>query len=521
MAIQLRVWETTEGINIPYYQLPYTRAALNAAAGGTFPSINNQLNQYPNSNSGSLIGAPYRNDFLWIARQAFSGWNARAAIAPAPAGSFRFLTTEGVGGSLMSHSPGTIVWETLTNIERMNMAGGSTPPWAGIGPLQVRPFPSDMFAWEGAPPFVLPSAMMLTSDYRLIRVMFSPNTNAFGWQSWYFSISDVNESEFPDPRKMLSDPVKSSDDPEPDMARFNPRTATSTVGCYVLTKHKLRLFLRDLWTTNAIEAIQKAFIGDGSNALLGVKWFYGIKDLIEYGANEAFITLGNVGFNAVGADRPGKVPVAIKEFVTYDAGSVAVPQYYGDYRDWTITTYQIYLPFIGIVDLDARNVVGKTLYLKYVINISDGSAVCQLSTTPSTPNGTGLVFSTTCSWGYDIPVKVEPMLDALARTARMISGVVPVAGIGDLTSEGGSYAVGELSPNSNVMGDFQPKVIVHRKGDVSGAAFNAAEGQPSGATMTVGSASGYLKASTVYNAGTLPARHADEIVALLQEGIYI
>ena len=57
MAIQLRVWHTTEGIDIPYYQLPYTRAALNTAAGGTFPSINNQLNQYPNNNSGSLIAS--------------------------------------------------------------------------------------------------------------------------------------------------------------------------------------------------------------------------------------------------------------------------------------------------------------------------------------------------------------------------------------------------------------------------------------------------------------------------------
>ena len=519
MAIQLRLWKTTEGIDVPYYQLPYTRATLNAAAGGTFPSVNNQLNQYPNSNSGSLIGAPYRNDFLWIARQAFSGWNARAAIAPTPAGSFRFLTTDGPGGSLMSHSPGTIVWETLTNIERMNMAGGSTPSWAGISPLQVRPFPSDMFAWGGTSATVLPSAIMLTSDYRLIRVMFSPSTNAFGWQSWYFSISDANMAEFPDPSKMLSDLVKSSDDPEPVMVRFNPRTATSTVGCYVLTKQKLLLFLRDLWGTNAIEAIQTAFIGDGSNALLGVRWFYGIKDLIEYSNNDAFITLGNVSFNAVGADRPGKVPVAKNEFVTFDAGSVVVPQYYGDFRDWTATTYQIYLPFIGLQELDPRNVVGKTLYLKYMINISDGSAVCQLSTTPSSPNGSGTIFSASCSWGYDIPVRVDPIMDALSRTLRTVTNNIP-GGLG-VIGEAGSYSAGELSPNSNIMGDFNPKVIVHRKGDVSGAAFNAAEGQPSGATMTVGSATGYLKVSTVYNAGTLPARHADEIVALLQEGIYI
>ena len=519
MAIELRVWKTTEGIDIPFYRLPYTRATLRAAAGGDFPSINNELHQYPNFTSGSLIGAPYRNDFLWIAREVFSGWNARAAIAPTPAGSFRFLTTGGTGGSLMSHSPGVITWETLNNIERLKISGGSTPMWTGNGPLQVRPFPGELFAWEGASGLLLPVAIMETSDHRLIRVSFGVNTNAFGWQSWYFSISDANESLFPDPSTMLSDLVKSSDDPEPDMVRFNPRTATSTVGCYILTKQKLLLFLRDLWNTSAIEAIQTAFIGDGSNALLGVRWYYGIKDLIEYTANDAYITLGNVPFNGSGADRPGKVPVAKNEFVTFDAGSVVVPQYYGDYRDWTATTYQIYLPFIGLQELDPRNVVGKTLYLKYMINISDGSAVCQLSTTPSSPDGSGTIFSASCSWGYDIPVRVDPIMDAMTRTLRTMTN--PIPGGREVVGEPGSYSAGELSPNSNIMGDFNPKVIVHRKGDVSGAAFNVAEGQPSGATMTVGSASGYLKVSTVYNAGTLPARHADEIVSLLQEGIYI
>lgn len=514
MAIELRVWHTTEGLDLPFYKLPYTRAALYSAIDATFPRTNAQLYQYPNFNTGSLLADPYLRDMRWIARQAFQGWNALAVAAPAPAGSFRFLTTGGTGATIFSHSPGASSWDTVGSLDRLVFSGGSLPPWMGGGAAQVRPFPNEYFGWGGSGGGTLPTVYAQTSDNRLVRLTFASNFNQYGWQSWYVSRSDGAESLFPNPADMLSTLVKSSDDPEPEMARFNPRTATSTIGCYIMSKADVGEFLDELWTGDIIDTFQRGVYGDGADAILGLKWFYGIQDQLTT-AGTSYITLGNLGFTGI-----PKQQVARYEFVGFDAGSVVVPQYYGDFRDWTATTYRAYLPFVGLIDLQPKDVVGKTLYLVYVINITDGSASCVLSTTPNSPSGTGTIFTTSCSWGYDIPVRAEMMTDLISRTARIAAqGYSPV--LGAITGGDSSYSSGELSPNSNVMGDFQPKIIIDRKGDVSGSAFDAAEGQPSGATMTVGSASGYLKVSTVYNAGTLPARHADEIVALLQEGIYI
>lgn len=287
-----------------------------------------------------------------------------------------------------------------------------------------------------------------------------------------------------------------------------------------MTKAKLNSFMQDLWNTDALEKINQKFIGDGSNALLGLRWYYGLATRVKTTAQLAYVSLGNVGFK-----NGPKCEVAREEFVEFYCGSVNVPQFYGDYRDLSITTYQVYLPFVGIIDLAPQDLIipgvmwndSRTLYLTYWVNISDGSAVCILSTLPSTPNGQGTIFTTTCSWGYDIPIRVEPVMDALARAASVVGSILPLGEGGGSTT----YSSGELTPNSNVMGDFQAKLIINRKTDLSGPDFPAAMGAPGAEAIAVGDATGYLKASAVFNPGTLAMRRSGEIIDLLREGIYI
>lgn len=515
MAIELRTWHTSEGIDIPYYQLPYSEAEIEDGITDFLDLVHNQLYQYDNYNSGEYLADPFLTDMRWISSRVFKGWNARNAVSFEPAGAYDWLTTSGPQGPRQRHSPGTEDWEDLITWEGLSAPGSKTPSWMGRSHLQMRPYPNELFGWEGAGIGLLGTTAAVTSDYKLVRFDFSPNENSFGWQSWYVSRSSGIAGNFPaDVKSMLSTLIESSDDEGEDVSRFNPRTATNTVGCYIVNKDGLREFVNALWTTDIIDSIRNAFIGDGSNALLGIRWFYGIKSALEPSDVSAHISLGNVSFTEVPA-----VPVAIKEFVEMDMGSVVVPQHFGDYRDWAITTYKVYLPFVGFVDLDPQDIVGKTLYLKYWINLTDGSALCNLSTTPTSPNGAGTLFATNCSWGYDIPIRVDSVMDALSRVAKVTMGSLPV--IGETFGAAGQYSVGELSPNSNVMSDFQPKLVVFRKDDISGDAFKDAEGAPGAAATTVGACTGYVKATTVYNAGSLAMRRSGEIIALLKEGIYI
>ena len=144
----------------------------------------------------------------------------------------------------------------------------------------------------------------------------------------------------------------------------------------------------------------------------------------------------------------------------------------------------------------------------------------------------GLNAERPCHEPYNTAAVVLDALEAKLREMAAegeLPDVITFAGNGEPTAApefpqaiAGAVALrDELAPNSNVMGDFQAKLVVFRQDDLSGAGFSTAEGAPGAAVTTVGAASGYLKAAEVYNAGSLAMRRSGEIIAMLKEGVYL
>lgn len=517
MANEIRGFENTEGIDLPFYELGFTSSTLNSALSSPASSL---LYIYPTNpgapSSGLITNTALLNALrLVLQRNLGGGWNFVTRLNAAPSGSLMFLS----GGSPtlppVSHTNGTSEWIEEGNCETLHVSGGPTSVWKLGTRQQMRPFPGPLQSPEGLG-FPIQWVVVRCSDGVGRRLGFGVYANAFGWQAVYATVSSLPSGFGP----VLSayDSYKIDDldgGGDEELARYNPRTRTNLIGNYILKKADADEIFAALWNTSVLDGFRNAFYGDGSDAILSFRWFYGLGDKIPITGTAKF-SLGNVTFGDI-----GKKSYSRSEFVEYDFGSVNVPAYYNSYLDWTATTYKAYLPFVGVIDLAPGDVVGKTLYLKYVVNITDGSAVCQLSTSPTTSSGNtqGLVYTGTCSWGYDIPVRAVPNRDIVSAIGRAVP--VPIPALSGLTADGGSYSVGELSPNSNVMGDFEAKIVAYRASDMASGSFAAAEGLPSASTITVGDASGYLKVSQVYNSGTLAMRGADEIVALLQEGIYI
>lgn len=571
MVTELRGFPMTDGSTVPFYRLPHTLAQLNAAL-NTF-ATSNIIFDYQAGSPGNRLAEPYRTTFAAVIRENLQeGGNTLNYLTPRPAASMRFLlpnlTTP--TGPTINHSPGTTEWFESGGYERMRSTASITPAgsWNATDVVRIRPFPG-----EGSSPFggfgiVLPFVIVETSDGYGRRLDLQVFANIVGWQSLAVNRLSPLPSGMPDKTDTLASVLLKdlTKGPE-DMARYNPRVGTSTVGAYVLNKSEVTEFMNDLWTTNAWEGFVNQFIGDGANALLGLYWYYGIAESVVLTSGKSFITLGNNKFGP-----SAKYSVAKNEFITYDFGSIAVPATYGDYRDWTLISYKLYLPFVGVIDLNPADVIGKTLYLKYQINLTDGSAVCMLATSPITgPDNSGNIFTTSASWGYDIPVKVDSIRDAMTLTGQIMANVLPAAiggasvgmaagraamgaaasarGVGGRAKDrlqnmagdegaalgglgGGissvsasspvtaSYSTGSLSPNANVMGDFEAKLVMYRHDDLT-QAIEPIAGKPSAQIGPVSSFSGYLKADLVYNGGTLPMRRAGEIIAMLQEGIYV
>lgn len=62
-----------------------------------------------------------------------------------------------------------------------------------------------------------------------------------------------------------------------------------------------------------------------------------------------------------------------------DMGSVTLPELTNSYRDYSpVTKLSIYLPFIGVKQLDVDYLMGLTLKLKYIINVLSGDITAEL-----------------------------------------------------------------------------------------------------------------------------------------------
>lgn len=330
------------------------------------------------------------------------------------------------------------------------------------------------------------------------------------------------------------------------MSRFQPRTATTAISCYVMTKLMAQRFVDSLYTKDIYDKLKAMLYGDGAGNILSLKFFYGVRPNLST-PKQVKVSLGNVVLDNVVA------PVYNGDFVQVYMGYVSVPREFGDYRDFTNVRYQVYIPMVGTVELDPSVVVGETLHLLYTINLTDGSAVVTLAVSklneggkPVLPKENGwydtpqIVFTTSITYGYEIPLNVDsvrsPSLaigDIITKSvaggaAGAVAGNYVGAAIGAAIGAAAgatsgvetTYSSGTLSPNSNVMGSFVPTLTRTITSDESGD-ISAVAGAPSGKVVRVGGASGYLKAAMVYGTPSTTMQHTDEIVNMLKEGIYI
>lgn len=360
-----------------------------------------------------------------------------------------------------------------------------------------------------------PMCIVMTTDGYAREITFEISGNALG-----LAVADVGlvtptpwGKDFKPTFKaslieVLGDDFGDGNGDDKDM-RYYPRLSPGTIGAYRMEKEGVADIERDMWETDVLEALRQGIVGDASNAILGLHWFYGIRSIVSVGKQHQ-VRVGNVTFT-------DSAPFAIvkDEFVDFGFGSVTIPRFHGTYLDYTAVDYKMYLPFVGMIDLNPQDVVGQTIFLTYRINTTDGSAVCQVARDVGFPNSPTLIFNSTCQWGYDIPLRVDPGRSFGTVAVRTLT-------MGALMGDQPSYSAGSLTPNTSVLGDFEAKVMCYKRDDLTdGEGKLAGTGLPSGASMTVGEAKGYLQCSAVFNAATLPPRRTQEIIQLLRDGIYV
>lgn len=239
----------------------------------------------------------------------------------------------------------------------------------------------------------------------------------------------------------------------------------------------------------------------------------------------AIISLGNVATNVSAA-------VISDQFVILDCGSLDINEFWGAYLDYDpYTKCEIYLPYIGVQDIDINDIMGKTIQLKYYIDVLSGACVAMLKAGPDvlynwsgqcaaevpiTSTGFGSVFQTALSAANSIG---ETIVNALSGIPQNVAQVATSVFNGARSKVHKSGSIGSMAGH---MGIQKPYLIITRPVQSVPENLDQLQGYPSNITAVLGDLSGYTVIDTVYLADIpATASELDEIEQLLKGGIII
>lgn len=146
------------------------------------------------------------------------------------------------------------------------------------------------------------------------------------------------------------------------------------LNCYKVTFSDLERIASFLFDGNVINELMKV----GTTLFDYMDGMYQVPVAVSTGGNEV-MALGNV-FSGGGAIASAvSLPTVTEQYYEVDCGTVEVEEYWGNALDYSpYTKVTIMLPYIGAKELSADEVVGKTLHLKYHIDILSGACVAFL-----------------------------------------------------------------------------------------------------------------------------------------------
>ena len=323
------------------------------------------------------------------------------------------------------------------------------------------------------------------------------------------------------PTNPPSEPDGKNDDPT-DPVYLPGVTASGMVSVYNPTKAQVVSFSSWLWTGNVFENMKK-LLQDPMEAIIGMHIMYAT----PHTTSPSNIIVGWL-------DSGVAAKVVDKQYTSLDCGTIQIPEYYGDARDYEpYVQIHLYLPFVGIVSLKPNDVIGKSVNVTYGIDALTGTCLAMVTTTKGSSKIQCYTFPGNCA--VQIPLTGGNYAQILRGVVSMAVGVAgsaatgnPIGAVGGILTGAMSAHVdvahsGTLGANAGAMGVKKPYVIITRKVAYDAASYNQFYGYPANKTVTLGACRGYTRVKSVH-IESIPIATSDEkqqIEALLKQGVII
>lgn len=297
--------------------------------------------------------------------------------------------------------------------------------------------------------------------------------------------------------------------------------ASSLFAVYNPTQAQLNSFGAWLWSANFVDQILKLF-NDPMQSIIGLHKIFASPSISGSSTIHVGYLDSGVGSNTVGA-----------QYTDVNCGSVKVSEQFGNAFDYTDTHVRLYLPFIGIVDLDTSDVMRGTVSVVYHVDVITGACLAEVKITRDGSGGTLYQYAGDAAVRY--PISSGSYMGVVSGVLSAVGGIASAFMTGGATLPMAAGAVaggmsqaktqvqhsGNFSGCAGAMGIKKPYLIIERPQTMIADGFANYQGKGANVRRTVGQMSGYFKFSDVHTDSINGAAESEieAIRAALESGV--
>ena len=274
-----------------------------------------------------------------------------------------------------------------------------------------------------------------------------------------------------------------------------------------------------LWDPSIVRQLIELFTNNPMDAIISLHQIY---------ATPSTTTAKNIILGCLDSGVAAKV--VTDQYVTIDCGSVNVPELYGDARDYTQVQCDVFLPFIGMRQIDCHDVICCSVNIVYHIDVYTGSTLAELRITKQGVTQTLYTFEGNCS--VQIPLTA-------ADRSRMVQGIVAATtglitgGVGAMAGAAAASALGGaaqtsiqkssgFSGNAGAMGCKKPYIVVTRQKSADASNYAHMIGNPTNKSVYIKDCRGFTRVKSVHlEIESATDIELNELEGILKQGILI
>lgn len=297
----------------------------------------------------------------------------------------------------------------------------------------------------------------------------------------------------------------------------------SMFNLYQVNQTTIKTLTDYLWSENFTNQLLKLY----SNPMEAILGLYVLPVSASDVTKNINVYVGNVDLNV-------KATLVNSYQQTYTAGVIDIAHYNHDVRDYSpYSQYFLYLPFIGIVELNADDVVGSKLTIYYDFDLCTGSILARIWVSRGALNACLYQFTGSCI--YRLPVTQFDQAN-LVTVAANASLSALAGGLTGGPVRAGAQAIqqgfnslqshvaqgGSIGGNASIVASPYPYVIIKHRTPQTPTNFNKFYGRPTLKTVTLGKEKGFVKVKDINLSNiNLTSDEIDELESILKEGVIL